>query len=94
LGSRLSATLTLTAFVAAATASKYEATAIIRALQSTGANPEALATRLVQQTSSSTAAADPASADKTGYEHCADCAMPAIQNLKKKFQSSKNLHED
>jgi hypothetical protein len=51
------------------------------AMKSTGGNPEALATHLLQTSAADTTNADPNCAEKTGYEHCTDCAMPAIDTL-------------
>jgi len=45
-------------------------------------NPEALATHLLQSATGDNAPNhDTACAQKTGYEHCTDCAMPAIKTL-------------
>jgi hypothetical protein len=54
---------------------------IISDLRSTGGDPELFATQLIQSSASAVNDADPACADKTGYEHCTDCAMPAINTL-------------
>ena len=60
-------------------ASALSSRAILETLQAAG-NPEVLATRLIQSTQSDTDSS-PDCADKTGYEHCTDCAMPAINGL-------------
>jgi hypothetical protein len=46
------------------------------AMKSTGGNPEALATHLLQTSAADTTDADPACAEKTGYEHM--LSMPAL----------------
>jgi hypothetical protein len=54
--------------------------AIFDALVSSGGHPEAMATSLIQ-TNAASVATDPACIDKTGFEHCMKCAVPAVKSL-------------
>jgi len=66
--------------IAASSASTLTSENVLLALKVEG-NPETLAANLLQTSVSDKSKADASCAKKTGYEHCADCAMPAIKTL-------------
>jgi hypothetical protein len=54
---------------------------VLETLRAVGPDPEALAGRLIRGNNAAVTIVNPACANKTGNEHCAECVMPAVQTL-------------
>jgi hypothetical protein len=70
--------LALSVVATATQAEPIDRTNVLAGISNSGNNPEKFATQLLQ---AQQADVSPACADMTGYEHCAQCAKPALASL-------------